>query len=626
MKPNRPEPLLQTPDDQINKVEQYKLASDYARGQLHDHFRDLSDDAVAEETEQVAKSHGIYLEYNRAKTGREKDWMYMVRVSVPGGGSFNRKQWHILNNAADTLANANPHGGTSLRLTTRQNIQFHWVKKPQLITLIQQIASTGFFALNGCGDNVRNVMGCPLSKFSKIYDANAKAHEYGKYFQLPAAPHIQVFAIDPTFVRSDDQPQYDYSPRLLNRKFKIAFSAVHRDQQTGKLVYDNCVECRTNEVGVCPIVENDKVVAFQVYLGGGQGEKNGKPTFAALGKPFGVFTEADLMKGLHDIVKVHEEWGDRKNRHWARLKYVVQKQGVDWYRDQVRDRGAQFDPPQPNHDPGPRMLHHGWSYQETNGLWAYGAYIECGRLVDSTDVNEDPKHLSGNVTGNGRLKTMVPAMLDAFNGVEVMVTPNQDLLFVNIPNEAKPDFENKLAEFGYGKRKDKPYSRLRVLSGACVGLPTCRLSYTDSEQFEPELIDKLDAMGYGDMNESIGITGCERQCFRPATKTVGWIGQGPDMYALKLGGSESARHQGQYLADGDKWYLRQVPRDQVAIVTAVLFDFYKKNRSSEKESMGAYHRRIGFHAIIDHLKENTMTAPLMKKTKDAPYVPENGEG
>ena len=86
------------------------------------------------------------------------------------------------------------------------------------------------------------------------------------------------------------------------------------------------------------------------------------------------------MPGLKAIVDVHKEWGDRKNRVWARMKYVVWKQGIQWYRDQVRALGVSFDMPNEDHHPGQRNLHHGWSRQESNGKWAYGAYIECGRL------------------------------------------------------------------------------------------------------------------------------------------------------------------------------------------------------------------------------------------------------
>lgn len=615
----KPEPLLRTPEDQIGKVETFKRDANMIRDGLAQEFRNEDAD-ISAVAEQIAKSHGIYLEYNRAKTGREKDWMYMVRISVLGGGSFNAAQWAIIDDCADKYCDNNPFGGPSIRLTTRQCIQYHWIKKPAMISLVQDIAKTGFFTLNGCGDNTRNVMACPLSKYSDICDAHAKATEYGNYFQLPARPHIEVFAIDPAYLRDDeDGKKYDYGAKLLNRKFKISFSAAHRDPQSGIIVPDNCVELRANDMGIAPVLEDEKVVGYQVYVGGGQGEKNGKPTFAALGQPLGVFTEDNLKHGLHSIVKVHEEWGDRKNRHWARLKYVIHKQGIEWYRDAVAEKSATFDAPIPDFDYGKRDLHHGWTTLPTTGKLAYGAYIECGRLVD-TEEGDDPEDQSGNVSGNGQLKRMVRGTLEAFPETEVMITPNQDLLFTNIDPDAKEDFEGKLSDYGYGQRKGKAYSKLRVLSGACVGLPTCRLSYTRSEQFEPWLLDQLDAMGYGDTAESIGITGCERQCFRPATKTLGWVGQGPDMYMLKLGGSEGGTHLGTALIHDDKLYMRQVKREDVPKVCAALIDFYNDNKQ-DGEDMGAYHRRVGVAAILEFLGGRDDVKHVLEKTAPATFLP-----
>lgn len=664
-----PEPVLNTPADQLSDDEHFKINSKGVVGPLPQRYADHATPDLEKESEFLSKSHGLYLEYNRAKTGSEKDWMFMVRVTVPGGGAFNEQQWRTFDEVADEFCDHNPYGKPSLRLTTRQNIQYHWLLKPQVRSLVQKIASTGFYTLNGCGDNVRNVMGCPLAKFSTLPGANAfeLAHQYGEFFRLPAAPHIQVFGVDPAFI-NDPENQYDYGPQLLNRKFKMAFSAVHRNPDTGDITYDNCTEIRTNEVGIAPIVEgagsSAKVVAYQIYIGGGQGEKKGKPTFAAHGLPFGTFTPDQLMPGLKAIVDVHKHWGDRANRVWARMKYVVWKQGIDWYRDEVKNLGAGFSENDPRCEsalPGARDLHHGWTKQESNGKWAYGAYVECGRLVDEKYIDADKlmseraaaaPHLApsnspdderspaddGTMGGGAthpRLRTMVKEALGRFPGVEVMVTPNQDLLFTNIDGDAKQDFADCLASFGHGTRRGKIYSSLRVLSGACVGLPTCRLSYTDSEQFEPELIDQLEDRGYGDLAESIGITGCERQCFRPATKTFGWVGSGGDNYALKLGGSEDASTQGHYLTDGQSQYLSMVPRDRVADVCAVLFDWYlaeapKTNGLSgttkTSGGMGPFIHRHGFAKTIDILKADPRTADLLEKRNPpmgfVPYVPE----
>ncbi len=607
-----PEPNLRTAPEDYNGVEKFKLESNGVRGTLREEFRDHAVDDLGEAAEALAKSHGIYLEYNRAKTGREKDWMYMVRFTIPGGGAFTRDQYRIFDEAAEKYAK-NPQGIASLRVTTRQNIQYHWIKKQSVLPLIQEIAATGYYTLNGCGDNFRNVMACPLSKFSTVFNGNEWARKTALYFRLPSAPFIEIFGIDPNYIR-DPNEQFQYAPNLLNRKFKTAFSAIHQDDRTGQWRYDNCVELRTNEIGVAPLIDPvapDADRRFMVYIGGGQGEKNGKATFAALAEPFGVFTEENLLKGLAAIVQVHSDWGDRQNRHWARMKYVIWKQGIPWYQDRVREHGIEFDEPIPDFDPGPRELHHGWMNQPSNGLSAFGCYIENGRIIDGP---------------NGRLKTMVRSVMEKYGGptggVELMTTPNQDLLFTNIPPAAREEFEADLRSFGWGARNGRSYSLLRLRSGACVGLDTCRLSYTESERFEPELIDQLDAMGYGDMTESIGITGCERQCFRPATKTIGLVGQGPNLYEIKLGGSEDASTQGHALVADGKWYLRQIPRDKVAQVIAVLFDFYLANKQ-DGESMGQYHHRIGMKAIVAHLMRNEQTAPLMVKTKDAPFIPEN---
>lgn len=614
-----PEPNFRTPEDQHNKVEQFKRDSNGVVGALPEHVRDLANGNIAEDSEQLAKSHGIYLEYNRAQTGREKDWLYMVRVTVPGGGSFTADQWRVFDQIADKYCDHNPDGGASLRLTTRQNIQYHWLKKPDLVNLVQDVATTGFYTLNGCGDNVRNVMGCPLSKFSPICDANALAHEYGDYFRLPAAPHIQVFAVDPNHI-DDPTKQYSYGKQLLNRKFKIAFASVTRDAE-GNVVGDNCVEARACEIGVAPVVEHEKVVAYEVFIGGGQGEKNGKPTFAGMALPFARVAPDQLFPTMKAIVDVHKDWGDRQNRVWARMKYVVQKQGIAWYQEQARALGAEFEQPDPGFDIGPRLMHHGWHTLETTGKLAYGAYIENGRLIDV----DDP-------AGNGRQKAMVSPLLEKF-GCELMITANQDLLFTGIDPDAKEDFDAALAEYGYGKRNGKAFSKLRVLSGACVGLPTCRLAYTDSEQWEPTLMDELEALGYGDMEESIGVTGCERQCFRPATKTIGWVGQGPDQYALKLGGSEDARYQGQWVTGvdpnkpekGEQWLLRRVSKKDAVTLTAALFDYFKANRA-DGEDMGAFHRRVGNDAIVAHLRSLDAVAPMFKKTFPLPFMPYDVEG
>src|SRR5918992_1616205 len=652
-------PNFRTDPKDYSKVEFVKINSNGLRGNLYKEFRDLTSENISWESEQIAKSHGIYLEYNRAKTGTEKDSMYMIRISIPGGGPMTAEQWNILDKIADKYTigpqDAHPYSRPSLRITTRQNIQLHWVRKKDVVNVIREVAESGFFTINGCGDNTRNVVGCPLSYYSKIFNATQWAQKAGKYFALPTSAFIEVFEIDRKYLRKAELEkrkigisQFSYGENQLNRKFKIAFSAIHYNKEKGKYIPDNCVELLTNDIGVAPIIEdcnddkkqqssnidgdgninddkNNKplINKFQVYIGGGQGQQAGKPTISTLGEPFGIFTEDNLLKGLDSIVRVHKEWGDRQNRHWARLKYVVKVKGIEWFREQVRNIGdINFEPPILDYDYGDRNLHLGWIKQQLMGdggetlKWCYGAFIENGRIIDGSS--------------NGDLKSMVKYLTNKYPTVQLFTTPNQHLLFSNIGNSEKGRFENDMKFFGYGVRKNiinmtngtevefRPYSKLRMLSGACVGRDTCRLTYTDSEKFEPYLIDELEKK-WGDLNESIGITGCEKQCYRPATKTIGWIGTGFNLYQLTIMGTEDGRHQGIPLIDPDtkEEYLHFVPRKYVATVTDALFEYYIKNCSTideecEPGKMGYFMKRVGPKEIISYLKSNPKTAELMK--------------
>ena len=183
-----------------------------------------------------------------------------------------------------------------------------------------------------------------------------------------------------------------------------------------------------------------------------------------------------------------------------------------------------FEPHIEDYDYGNIDLHLGWIKQPDNSSrWCYGAFIENGRIIDGSH--------------NGDLKSMVKYLMNNYPHIELFTTPNQHLMFCNIEEGLKELFERDMKMFGYGFRKinsdsnkdsitngkttvSQPYSKLRMLSGACVGRDTCRLTYTDSEKFEPYLIDELEKK-WGYMTESIGVTGCEKQCYRPATKTIG---------------------------------------------------------------------------------------------------------
>jgi len=588
-------PNLATPPELFSREEQNKLRNTSLVGELPMDLRSEAPD-LSWESEQLAKSHGVYLEFNRDQK-RDKDWVFMIRFANPGGGPIGRTQWRILDELASVHA-LDPEGNASLRLTTRQAIQLHWIHKPALVPIVRTLAEAGLRSLNGCGDNTRNVLCCPLLASGDPHGISALAQETANYFQLPVEPFVRVFGIDPEAVPVPLE-SFAYGPALLNRKLKIAFSAAHRAAD-GTLVPDNCVELRSNDIGVAPVVVGSDVDGFQIYVGGGQGERQNRPTFAALGEPLARVAREEVLSVLDAIVGVHQQWGDRQNRHWARLKYVVRSMGVDWLRERVAERlGRALPQADPAVAVGPRELHHGWA-ETPDGQFAHGVFIENGRLTDASP--------------NGRLKSMVRRLMDELP-ISLMVTPNQDLLFTGIAAEARREFEQLLDHHGYGSRHGRPLSTLRRLSGACVGLPSCRLSYSDSERFEPELVDALEARGWSDVQESIGITGCERQCFRPATKSIGLIATGSDRYQVVLFGDVVGDHQGTRLiaADG-RVYLRSVPRAQVVDVIDALLRHHR-DQGLAGEGLGAHLRRLGLGGVVTLLQTDPATAELARGSR-----------
>ena len=596
---------LKTPEKDWDEVEFIKLNFPKLEKLVIEELRNNKPD-ISKEVAVLAKLYGIHLQFDRTKIGTEKEWSYMLRLNNPGGGPINRKQWAVIDELSQKYSR-DLDNNASIRLSTRQAIQFHWLDKIGTLDIIKTMAEIGVSSLNGSGDNLRNTTACPLSISSDIFNANKLAHKIAEYFNLPTDAFIRIFDIDSSLIYKPEK-SFKYGERFW-AKTKVGIAAAHLDNESNKIIMDNCVELRINEIGIAPIIDDGKIDEFQIYLGGGQGERIAAKTMACLGLPFCKVKEDKLMLVLDAIAHVHQEYGDRQNRHWARLKYLVKAKGIEWYRKKAEERlGFELEIPYESQDYGARHLHHGWTKQD-NGLLAYGAFIENGRITDASP--------------NGKLKTMVRELMDTYQ-VELMITPNQDILFINIPTDAKEDFEKTMEKHGYGKRNEKPYSSLRLLSGACVGLNTCPRAYTDSEQFEPTLIDELEKLGWGDLAESIGVTGCERQCFRPATKSIGLVGSGRNFYQLKLMGTDDARHQGKPIIDRkeNRIYLRMIPRDKVSLVIDNLLKYYITNRLDKNESLGLFNRRIGMDGLIEFFKKNENTKDLMKMAFPATFFME----
>ncbi len=586
--------------------------------ELRKELEDLSKPDVDKDIQISLKPGGIYIQFDRAQIkDYVREWFFMVRDSVWGGGDISPDNWKRVSNLAE-LYSRSDEGLPSIRLTTRQNMQFHRVEKKNLIPLVRGLMETGAITLNGCGDNARNPTACPHK--SNIFDANALAREIGKYFQLPLSEYYKVYDND-----REAEPReagFKYSDFGFPRKFKIAVGGYYYDEELQKEVRCNCNDVLTSDVSIVPIVEHNIVTGYQVYIGGSLGQKNGKATFPMLSGPLGIFrTEVELMKGLDAIGKVFSQVGDRKNRHWARIKNIlitkglehtsysfesilldenifrkVRQLGIDWYREQVEKLGVKVHPPV-EFDLGKVAKHHGWIKQH-DGKWSYGLWIQNGRVSDSNP--------------QGKVKSLVDEIVSAVKPT-IRIQPTQDILFTGIEESSKNILEVILEKYGYGN-----YSKLKINSEACVGLNTCPLAVAESEKYFEPLISELEARGYANADGvSIGISGCERHCSRNIRYGISIEGKGDDIYQLKLlfGITDEENLAKDIICDGKK-FLRSIPKEEAANVISALIDNYLENKTDEENEISQFHKRIGMSGVVRYLMSNENTAQLMEKISD----------
>jgi sulfite reductase (NADPH) hemoprotein beta-component len=286
------------------------------------------------------------------------------------------------------------------------------------------------------------------------------------------------------------------------------------------------VDIYSQDLGFIAIVEDGKLLGYNVTVGGGLGMSHGNAeTFPRLADGMGFITPDLVNKVGEAVLTTQRDFGDRTNRKHARLKYTIQDRGIEWFKGEVEKRsGISFAPARPVHfatiqDP------FGW-HECTDGTWFYGLHILSGRIVDKE---------------GWLMKTALREIAEIHTG-DFRLTPSQNLSISGVTPEMKPRIEAILAKHGLDKENDRSGLRLNALS--CVALPTCGLALAESERALPETLEKfevvLDENGLRHDAISIRITGCPNGCARPYLGEIGFVGKAPNKYALYLG----ARYDG----------------------------------------------------------------------------------
>jgi len=552
----------EAPEKKLSANEGIKENSNFLRGTILEGLADTSTGALSDDDTQLTKFHGIYqqddrdLRSERRKQKLEKAFSFMVRVRVPGG-VCTPEQWLKMDALADERANG------TIKLTTRQAFQLHGILKGDLKPAIQGINQACMDTIAACGDVNRNVMCNPNPYQSEVHGEVLKlADAISAHLTPKTSAYHEIWLDDELVQGGEPEVEPIYGKTYLPRKFKIVIAVPPSNDVD---IYAHCL-------GFIAIVEDGKLVGYNVTVGGGMGMSHGKEeTYPRLADVLAFCTPEQAVDVAEKIVTIQRDFGDRENRKHARFKYTVEDKGLPFIREELEKRlGTKLEDPRPFtfEDNGDR---YGW-VQDANGNWHLTLFIQNGRVRDSQ---------------NQRWKTGLREVAKVHKG-DFRLTANQNLIIANIPAGQKAQIEAILDEHGLGNSWHQ--TGLRLNSMACVALPTCGLALAESERYLPDLVTELDTVieeaGLRDDAIVIRMTGCPNGCARPYLGEIGLVGRAPGKYNLYLG----AGFAGERL---NKLYRQSVKADELVDTLKPIIQDYAKNRN-EGERFGDFVIRQGY--------------------------------
>ena len=523
--PSKPVTLLDSELSEMSKNETLKVESQglfWVAGKTKHSFRSEIEDLTAgraptlsNEAKEISKHFGIYKQQERVEGRKSHNYIFMVRLRVPSGGEFSAQQWAAICEASDRYADG------SLRLTTRQGIQFHYITAPALGPLIRFLnrtyPSTGYqmSTLAACGDVNRNTMCCVVDDLIPELPLGSRELAYGIAMDLAprSSAYFQVFLTDEegrteTPVTSDEPI---YGAQYLPRKFKVAIAHP----------LDNSVDVLTNDVGFVPVVNGALAEEYDLYAGGGLGTNHGMPeTKALLALYLGRVPRSQVVEATRAIAILQKENGERADRRQARWKYTIRRMGVERVKRDLRQRfrlELKDAEPQPL---GPNRFWHGWHREAGAGRLFLGIPVESGRVKD---------------TETCRMRSAVGAVTRELPEVAIRITGNQDLILAHVPEAARVRVDAILAEHGVSPAES--ISLFRRQAFGCPALPTCGLAMTHAERAIPGLADAVEAAGLGDVDVVVRMAGCPNHCSRPPSAEIGITGFGKNAHMIAVGGS-----------------------------------------------------------------------------------------
>ncbi len=554
------EPVCLANGQEVSKFENFKRGSEFLKEPLASELKNESDhftnDAV-----QLLKFHGSYQQDNREnrKPGKSKDWQMMLRLRSPGG-EIPGKLFLSLDELSEKLGNG------TLRVTTRQAFQMHGIRKENLKQVIQTIVNAMGSTLAACGDINRNVM-APAAPFDtseyitarnlavKVADLLTPVAGQGTFLELWADGDLEYKIKPDKEIEENRKLQFNenvfsgtkkeplYGSTYLPRKFKCAVTVPG----------DNSVDLLTNDIGLVAFTTKEgDLEGCNFYIGGGMGRThNNEETFARIADPLGYVEKKDTYELIQSIVAVQRDYGDRKSRKNSRMKYLLHRKGIKWFKETLTEKYFKKQIKPLRKEPENKLIDYlGWHKQNEDNFFV-GLPLLSGRL-------------------SGEKKSLIRDIVKKFS-LDLRLTPNQDILICNIPNKNKSEIKKALSTIGYDNLDEINEIQRHAL--ACPALPLCGLAMTEAERILPNVLERIDNLIKKlNIEKTIlfRMTGCPNGCTRPYMAEFALVGSGQNKYQLWLGGSKNL----QRLA---KPYLQRMDLDDLEKTLNPLLILWNKN-------------------------------------------------
>jgi len=453
-------------NQKLNKVERIKLERHplEVREAIIDRYsKDLSTmDEVPGEVERL-KWVGIYPQ----KQGGDA---FMIRIKIPGG-VLRPEQAEVIGQIAVDFANgpiSNPHFGNNfLDLTTRQDVQMHWIHMEDVPEIWRRLEEVGMTTVQACGDSARNVLSCPVSGLGhdEILDAYPVAQEISDYFT--------------------GNREYANLPR----KFKLSVTGCVED----------CAQAEINDIGLLPARLEDGTLGFNLRVGGGLSDG---PRMAS---DIDVFVRPEeTVEITRGIAQVFGELGDRENRWTARMRYLVQELGPEGFREELEKRTSfELTPAGEDLTKHYRGDHIGVHPQKEDGLYYVGLNVPVGRMSGEHFV--EAARLAGEYGGEIRLAT------------------DQNFIVTGVSEERLDEF---LAEPLLERYSPEPGAFERGVV-ACTGSEFCRFGIVETKIRAIEWAREMDER-VGDVGQEairMHFSGCSASCAQPQIGDIGFRGE-----------------------------------------------------------------------------------------------------